>query len=158
MKKITFKTLSILIAAVILLAALPVTAFADDVSPCSILPCEHNYQMRESIRYVPLNEDYHHKIIDTINYCTWCGDSSVVSTVYILEDHSFVSTHNERYVYATNDHHYYIEEDVDTCLVCKGIYVEQQEPSRQLHEFDDSVDPEVDMDGICIYCHEWISW
>lgn len=41
MKKITFKTLSILLAAVLLVAALPVAAFAEDVSPCATLSCEH---------------------------------------------------------------------------------------------------------------------
>ena len=29
---------------------------------------------------------------------------------------------------------------------------------NEAHEFDDSVDPEVDMEGVCIYCKEMIYW
>lgn len=42
MKTITFKTLSILLAAVLLVAALPVTAFAEEVNPCAALSCDHH--------------------------------------------------------------------------------------------------------------------
>lgn len=41
MKTITFKTLSILLAAVLLVAALPLSAFAEDASPCATPTCEH---------------------------------------------------------------------------------------------------------------------
>ena len=51
MKKITFKTLSILLAAVLLVAALPVTALAEDVSPCAVLSCKHLNPRTSFIRY-----------------------------------------------------------------------------------------------------------
>ena len=112
MKTITFKTLSILLAAVLLVAALPVTAFAEDVSPSAIRPCEHNYVEEESPTYLYVSNTYHRVTVTLVKNCVWCD-----SSIFIRDTH-------------------YLE----------------------LHEFDDSVDPEVDMEGVCIYCGEMIYW
>lgn len=158
MKKATFKTLSILLAAAILVAALPVTTFAEDVSPCANIPCEHNYQVHYETSYSPVSEESHLIMIDEIETCTWCGESTFKGTDYDYEDHSFITSQNERYSYASNEYHYYIVEDINICTLCDGIYSEQQEVIEEYHEFDDSVDPEVDMQGVCIYCNKMIYW
>ena len=113
MKTITFKTLSILLAAVLLVAALPVTAFADDVSPSAIRPCEHNYEVRTNISIDYISNELHRVREYYVVTCLWCGDSYISNDVV------------DRYEY---------------------------------HEFDDSVDPECDMQGVCIYCNEMIYW
>ena len=112
MKKITFKTLSILLAAVLLVAALPVTAFAEDVSPCAIRPCEHNFEVTYYAVRLPATNEYHYTTIHMIIVCTLCGYS----------------------------------------------YSDVGEPFPEWHEFDDSVDEEVDMSGTCIYCGDYVSW
>lgn len=158
MKTITFKTLSILLAAVILVAALPVTAFAEDVSPSAIRPCEHNFEVHYEPHYTVFTEEMHLITIDIIKTCTWCGESTLIGTDYDYEDHDFITNHNERYSYASNEYHYYIVEDIKICTLCDKMCVEQQEPIEEWHEFDDSVDPECDMQGVCIYCNKMIYW
>ena len=113
MKTITFKTLSILLAAVILVAALPVIAFAEDVSPCVVYPCEHN---------VKVFDEYSH---------TW----------------------------ASNEFHYTLWIQVERCTLCEKIFdVWEVDYVLNGHCFDDSVDPEYDMQGVCSDCGEMIYW
>ena len=45
----------------------------------------------------------------------------------------------------------------DGDIRCGDIRVEIT-PNFEYHEFDDSVDPEVDMEGVCIICGELIYW
>ena len=111
MKTITFKTLSILLAAVILVAALPVTAFAEDVSPCAPPVCAHNYVEEVTPSYLYISNTYHQLTVTRVKNCVWCDSSFIDETHYI-----------------------------------------------EVHEFDDSVDPEVDMEGVCIFCNRMIYW
>jgi hypothetical protein len=112
MKTITFKTLSILLAAVLLVAALPVTAFADDVSICAAPECEHNYVEEESSTCLYVSNTYHRVTETLVKNCVWC-ESSIT-----IRDNQYLA----------------------------------------LHEFDDSVDPEVDMEGVCTGCGRMIYW
>lgn len=114
MKMITFKTLSILLAVVILVAALPLAAFADGSITCRQDPVngEHNYQMT--------NEE-------------------------------------ETCVYASNEYHLIMMYKSYSCIWCGKIHVEET-PRFENHEFDDSVDEEVDMQGFCIVCERMIYW
>lgn len=75
MKKITFKTLSILLAAVLLVAALPVTAFAEDVSQCDALSCDHpNIKVDYSYFYEHITNDEHLVYEYRIEVCLSCRD------------------------------------------------------------------------------------
>ena len=75
MKKITFKTLSILLAAVLLVAALPITAFAEDVSPCSVLSCEHlNTQVRHERFYDYVTNEEHMVYEYRLVFCLSCQE------------------------------------------------------------------------------------
>ena len=115
MKRITFKILSILLAAVLLVAALPVTAFAGSSISC---------------RQDPIN-----------------GDHSYGLNIWYA------------YEYISNEYHLIIEYNSQVCSICNKVinaapvdywYVE--------HLIDDSVDPECDMQGLCVYCNEMIYW
>jgi hypothetical protein len=77
MKKITFKTLSILLAAVLLVAALPVTAFAEDVSPCAALACEHlNTRTAYEYFYDYISNDEHYVHEYRLEVCLDCRESN----------------------------------------------------------------------------------
>lgn len=112
MKRITFKTLSILLAAVILVAALPVTAFAEDVSCREDPDGLHTFNVRYFTTCVPEAQDYHRRIYYASLQCTLCGFSDVI----------------------------------------------ELSSEREFHDFGDEVDPEVDMEGVCIICGDEISW
>jgi len=111
MKKFAFKTLSILLAAVLLAAALPLAAFAEDVSMCDIRPCSHNYQESTDTTHVYVSNEYHLTTEYAFLVCVWCGDS---------------------YTNETQNYEY--------------------------HRFDDSVDEEVDIQGVCVDCKRMIYW
>ncbi|MBO5967864.1 MAG: hypothetical protein J6S14_05125 [Clostridia bacterium] len=73
MKTITFKTLSILLAAVLLVVALPVTAFAEDVSPCAIPSCEHtNTEFRIIESYMHVTNEEHLVTLRLFEICSRC--------------------------------------------------------------------------------------
>ena len=75
MKTITFKTLSILLAAVVLVAALPVTAFAEDVSPCAALACEHlKTQTTYEYFYEYVSNEEHKVYLYRFVVCLSCKD------------------------------------------------------------------------------------
>lgn len=73
MKKATFKTLSILLAAVILVVALPVAVFAEDVSPCNNDLCDHNCIWRYLTEHIPFSDELHQNVSYRSYYCTLCG-------------------------------------------------------------------------------------
>ena len=112
MKKITFKTLSILLAAVLLVVVLPIAAFAEDVSCREDPDGLHSYDVRYYTVCVPASDEYHQRIIYASLKCTLCGDSAVIE----------ISSESEA------------------------------------HDFGDEIDPEVDMEGVCIICGDEISW
>ena len=75
MKRNTRKALSILLAAVLLVAALPITAFAEDVSPCAALACQHldtRVTYEYFYEYVSNDEHYVHEY--QFEVCLSCGD------------------------------------------------------------------------------------
>lgn len=72
MKKATFKTLSILLAAVILVVVLPVTAFAEDVSPCNYDLCDHSCIWIHITEHLPYSDELHKNVSSRIYYCTLC--------------------------------------------------------------------------------------
>ena len=74
MKRNTRKALSILLAAVLLVAALPITAFAEDVSPCGIRPCDHDYVDEYWCDYEYISNDYHLVVEYHSQYCSFCGE------------------------------------------------------------------------------------
>ena len=60
MKKFAFKILSIMLAIALLVIALPVVVYAEDVSPCANAPCTHaqpKYRIVEAYLYVT-NEEH----------------------------------------------------------------------------------------------------
>ena len=90
MKKSVFKTLSILLAAVLLVAALPITAFAEDVSPCAPPVCEHNYEEEFWYDYEYVTNEYHLAILFYSKECTICGDLAAYGNdIGQPESHSF---------------------------------------------------------------------
>lgn len=157
MKKITFKSLSILLALVLLVTALPVAAFAEDVSPCADLPCEHNFTTRHTTSYVPISETEHITTHYTIENCIWCGENSISNDAPYFESHDFIENSYVGYVYINNEYHITTEYTVKVCQMCKERYINESS-KQEWHEFDDSVDPEVDMEGVCTCCGGEISW
>jgi hypothetical protein len=116
MKTITFKTLSILLAAVILVAALPLAAFAED-SSSSVLP----------------NEAHTH-----------------ILGLFYPEDCDYYS----------NEYHIVTLYEEQKCIECGWLIYKIALAYRyENHTCDTSiVDPEVDMQGDCIYCGETFYW
>ena len=157
MKKATFKTLSILLAAVILVAALHVTAFAEDVSPSAIRPCEHNYVTRDDTTYVPVSDTAHLTTPYIVESCIWCGAANIFQGEPYFESHTYDVSYYKTYLYVCNEYHWTTEYEINTC-VCGDTLVEQGASYSEWHEFDDSVDEEVDMNGVCIRCGEEVSW
>ncbi len=112
MKKATFKTLSILLAAVILVAALPVTAFAED-EYCSDSPNgEHTLVAAgRTISWTSESQTSHLAEIIETYVCTWC-EIEIDKIIYSeSEDHDFGSK---------------VDPEVDmcgTCIFC-GAFIE----------------------------------
>ncbi|MBR6579116.1 MAG: hypothetical protein IKK74_09245 [Clostridia bacterium] len=87
MKTITFKTLSILLAAVLLVAALPVTAFAEDVSPCAALSCEHPYTQETHPRFYKYVTNEEHMVYEyRFEVCLSCREVLYDDWVDIWEE------------------------------------------------------------------------
>ena len=88
MKKSAFKTLSILLAAVLLVVALPITAFAEDVSPCAPPVCKHNYEISYYFTHIPEADSHHIVVVYESWECVWCGDAFTYESAY-EEGHDF---------------------------------------------------------------------
>lgn len=203
MKTITFKTLSILLAAVVLVAAMPITAFAEAVNGAS--SCQHTFEVTEYETYEACSNEYHHKTLYRSSTCIWCGyevtveedsydeDHTTYKTSYatytyesrsscrytLFEDntciwcdfentyevYTYTKSHNTEEYYNTyylshsNEYHNTVGYLEDICLDCGEIINFYEEYNGlEYHEFDDSVDPEVDMEGVCILCGDEVSW
>ena len=160
MKRITFKILSILLAAVLLVAALPVVAFAENVSPCASFDCEHNFVEGCFETYNYVSTEKHLTTLYFAKYCTICAwtlefyeaERDVVP--HTIDEESIVETYS--HTYESNECHYTETSISKMCILCGEI--NETHGSYNLHEFDDSVDEEVDMQGICICCGEMIYW
>lgn len=159
MKIIAIKIISVLLAVVVLVAALPLSVFAEDASACSVLQCEHNYEESffESSSYV--TNEHHLTTLYCVEYCSLCG-----STLNITEMDSYLESHNvevssdKTYLPDSDEYHITTEHIYETCICC-GVEISSREiESYETHEFDASVDPEVDMEGVCVCCGEMIYW
>ena len=157
MKKITFKTLSILLAAVLLVVALHLSAFAEEVSATSL--CQHIFDETESVvSYRYESDSVCIRIVEVVEICQKCG----LENTYVVENktsHHDEEFYNTYYSSHSNEYHMttvYLEE---ICLCCGGIINSYEEYFElECHEFDDSVDPEVDLEGVCILCGDEVSW
>ena len=116
MKKFAFKTLSILLAAVLLVAALPLAAFAED-SSSSALPNQAHI-------------------------------------------HDFDLFYPKEFNYYSNEDHIVTLYEEQKCIECGwSIYKIALAYTYEQHTYDTSIiDPEVDMQGDCIYCGETFYW
>ena len=118
MKKFAFKTLSILLAAVLLAVAMPIAAFSEDVSPCNDSEHSHAHIYEwcyTEYRYKFYSDEYHITQVYPAEGCVLCG---LIRSVDDTFDYDYLES----------------------------------------HEFDESVDPEVDMEAVCIYCETTIYW
>ena len=112
MKKSVFKALSILLAAVLLVAALPITAFAEN-NYCDCSPDgEHSFVVvgRYSIT-ISISQEGHFVENGDVVVCTWCGMESTANSSYDEESHDFGDE---------------VDPEVDmggTCIVC-GAFIE----------------------------------
>ena len=203
MKTITFKTLSILLAAVILVAALPITAFAEGVNGTS--SCQHTFEVTEYETYEACGNEYHQRTLYRSSTCIWCGYEVIVEGDSYYEAHTTYASYDEKYTFesrsscrytlyeiktciwcenentivvstSTDDHNteehyntYYsphsneyhstVEYLEDVCLCCGEIINSYEEYfDLECHVFDDSVDPDVDLEGVCILCGDEVSW
>ena len=90
MKTITFKTLSILLAAVLLVAALPIVAFAEIVSPIDEDLCDHNCKWRYLKLYESDSDEYHTVTRFRDYYCTLCEEILDRQEIAVYdEDHNY---------------------------------------------------------------------
>ena len=157
MKKITFKTLSILLAAVRLVAALPVAAFAEDASADSL--CPHIFQKREYILYEKLSKSVCLREVYSWEVCVICGITVNDSYKSELRQHQCETRYSTYYSPHSNEYHSTVEYLEDICLCCGEIINSYEEYfDLECHVFDDSVDPDVDLEGVCILCGDEVSW
>lgn len=203
MKKTTFKTLSILLAAVVLVAALPITAFAEAVNGTS--SCQHTFEVTEYETYDECSNEYHKKILYRSRTCIWCGYEVIVEEDSYYEAHTPYDSYDEKYTFESRSKCRYTLYEIKTCIWCdfentyevytytkshnteeyyntyylshsneyhntvgyledicldcgEKINSYEEYNGLEYHEFDDSVDPEVDMEGVCILCGDEVSW
>ena len=110
MKRIAFKILSILLAAVILVAALPVTAFAEDEYCSSSTNGEHTFVVVG--RYfitISISQESHLVENGDVVVCTWCGIEDTANSTYDVEDHDFGDEVDPEYAMS------------GTCIVCGAL-------------------------------------
>lgn len=75
MKKFAFKILSILLAAALLVVALPTAVFAEDVSPCATPSCEHvNTRISYPTYYHYVTNEEHVAEEYYLEVCTRCEE------------------------------------------------------------------------------------
>lgn len=163
MKTITIQTLSILLAAVLLVAALPVTAFADDVSLCTIIGHSHIYEeyiWEENEFY---SVDVHRVIIHITERCTVCGilsDDEVLRYSLAVHDAVIVSS-GVQYEYLSNEYHNKIDCSCKIFACCDNTTLIEPDYNTAVplcHTIDPSVDQEYEMEGTCVDCGETIYW
>lgn len=161
MKKFVSKTLSLFLAATLLVVALPLAAFAEEV--CSFVHPGHTHLFEEYIweekEYYSI--DKHQVIIHTTEQCAVCGvlsNNEVVTPA--LEDHYDIDVRSSwDYDYDSNEYHIKIEYSHKIYLCCDGTIVSKKvAETLEEHVIDPSVDQEVYMEGACIHCGETIYW
>ena len=98
MKKIAFKAMSVLLATVLLVAALPIAAFAEDVSPwvivCPFHVFDSSYEEIIGVEAIPSTNEasytYHYQVVHRHNVCSSCGHEEIDEIRY-LQEHKEVS-------------------------------------------------------------------
>lgn len=156
MKKITFKTLSILLAAVLLVAAFHLATFAEEVSATS--SCQHVFEATVSVTYTYESDT---ECLRTEKWVETCIECNFVNNyeVETYTSHNIGECYNTYYSSHSNEYHIATEYLEEICLCCGGIINSYEEySSLECHEFDDTVDPEVDLEGVCILCGDEVSW
>ena len=203
MKRFTFKTLSILMAAVLLVAALPNATFAEEASADS--SCLHIFTVTECITYETPGLEVHCKTIYDWHICLLCDYDVMVIKDSVYEPHYTETSYEDSFHYYSKDEHRIIREIIKTCVLCqyimpietkhfyrehdteeyyntyyssysdeyhnKVVYLEEicvfcgaiinsyeEYFELECHEFEDTVDPEVDMEGVCTICGDEVSW
>ena len=73
--------MSVLLTAVLLVAILPIAAFAEDASPYVVAPCNHIYQAHYHYTSVYYSNAYHITTKFKVQTCTLCGRSETIETV-----------------------------------------------------------------------------
>lgn len=157
MKKFAFKPLSILLATIFLVAVLPIAALAEDIG-LAVRPCEHDYEVSDGTTCAYLSDSLHYKTEYTITTCLLCGDYTVDYGESYVESHSVRAVTTKTYLYISNEYHRTEETDIKVGVSCDCYEVVESRYNDELHEFSASVDPEVDMNGVCIRCHREIYW
>ena len=92
--------------------------------------------------------------------------SDIIQTITVNDSYDpEPTTHNCETRYKTyysthsNEYHTTVEYLEESCLCCGKIINSYEEYfDLECHEFDDSVDPEVDTEGVCILCSDEVSW
>jgi hypothetical protein len=157
MKKITFKTLSILLVAALLVAALPIAVYAEDASSDS--SCPHFFQEREYIHYEYQSKSVCLREVYRWEQCVICGITVNYSYDPEPTTHNCETRYKTYYSTHSNEYHTTVEYLEEICLCCGKIINSYEEYfDLECHEFDDSVDPEVDTEGVCILCGDEVSW
>lgn len=203
MKKFMFKALSIMLAAVLLVAALPIAAFAEEVNAVS--SCKHFFEVNNYANCDNYSDAYHLKTLYSISTCILCGYEVIVEEDSYYEYHTTYMSYDETYTYESRSSCRYTLYEVNACIWCEyenkvvvdtstdkhnteecytpyysshsneyhmtTVYLEdiclccgeiinsyEEYFELECHEFDDSVDPEVDLEGVCILCGDEVSW
>ena len=118
-----------------------------------------NLNGRIKEEYESIDEEKHNKIWYTYGTCKWCGMYNSSKTDELEEDHTKEWCYNTIYDRFSNEQHCAIQCHDLICLWCGDLFDRNIIDSwYDWHEFDDSVDPEVDMDGVCILCGDAVSW
>lgn len=205
MKNIMSKLMLVLFIVVLLVAALPFSALAENIDYLSDSDHQHHFIVENRVTCEPVseeehittlysiytctvcakmfvdNESYHEsheyegvygeyydlysirehlKVWFAYDICIWCGDVDIYTTDSCYEVHETEPYYYESWDPATNEYHLTKVNRDEICKWCgqttgSGSVVASW---HDWHEFDDSVDPEVDMDGVCIRCGDAVSW
>lgn len=158
MKKFALKSLSILLATVFLVAVLPLAALAEDINLYAVRPCEHDYEVRNESTCAYVSDRLHLKTDYTITTCLLCGDATVDEGAPYFEYHDVEELNLITYLYVSNEYHRTQESVVKIGVSCDCHEIVDVRSYDDWHEFDASVDPEVDMSGVCIRCHVQVYW
>jgi hypothetical protein len=157
MKKIMFKSLSILLAAVLLIVASSITVYAEDASPTSV--CHHAFKENKFIFY-----SFKSKSVCVRNETSWeaCISCGIVVNSNLKTDditHDTEMQYTTYYSTHSNEYHNTVEYLEEFCICCEHIINSYEEYfALECHVFNDTVDPEYDTSGRCILCGDEVSW
>lgn len=108
--------------------------------------------------YDYFSDDHHYKEWHVSITCIWCGENNDYITDSCFEYHEIDETLDTSYDYYSDEYHVKSVRYHAACLWCGWVKSSSESTSNEWHDFGPYVDPEVDMEGVCIHCGAEIAW